>query len=297
MAEWDILTKGIVKSFLSEIDVLKLISQGKIGTYAQARLSGQSPEQWRRIFEYPEFYVLGAYINPTYSSSSKIGEISGTLCVRKDVRNLIDVSKRVHESPDFSNVGFYLPVLGEEDFTANTRIFRLWDDFWTTGTVRPNPTTQGSSLTIYLFAINSSEKHQSHELHPSDFPVRDYQSDKLSFSLGPGEWGMSKLPIQLPLNFKLGLHVMSFRTSSGAEKLAKSALIGAATLGSFIYRPGHKGFSLSFEVRAGTVVPSLQHALYNQYSSGSLFCNYCGIRMGPGALYCPRCGSAIQSSQ
>ena len=152
-------------------------------------------------------------------------------------------------------------------------------------------TDGSSSFLLYLFALNFNTSRQEHDLHPYDYPIPKEEVRKLTFPVPAGGWVLNKVRIPVAKEKGAGVHVLTFRTASTADKVGKGVLVGALTLGSVVYKQGHRGFSISLRVvpptRLGSTTPMTTNAqgkiclrCNSLNSSAARFCSKCGNNLG-----------------
>jgi len=275
-------------------DVIRQLASGNVGIYARVRQSGES--QWKPISQIPEFYTLCPWVNPQYESNDKIQGLGGYISLGNDVQKLISVSARVRATKDFyTKVGFHVPIYDEEFqgvVNINGKINRLWDNFWVGPILSParlSISDVGHPFLLRLFAINTDKKRQEHQLHPHDYPIPDDQMAGLTISVPAGGMVVHKVRIPVDKGKGVGVHVLTFRNVSTGDKIAKGALVGALTLGTVVYKQGHRSFGISLQVVEGPTAsapapPVVQGKICvkcsRMNSSTAQFCAGCGNRLG-----------------
>jgi len=260
MVSWDV--QDADQKSMSNLEtqgVVGALAAGNLGMYAKVRRTGES--QWNPVYQTQEFFALCAFVNQKFASNSKQLSMNGNIAISNDLQRLIAMSARIKGSPDFYNrVGFCAPIYDAQfpgSASIGGKIFRLWDDFWIGSVLTPAQATtaEGSSFLLFVYAINTDSKRQEHELHSYDYPIPDDQKSNLTFAVGGGGIATHRVRIPVARDSGEGVHTLTFRNASTSDKLAKGALVGALTLGSVIYKGGHRGFSMQLRVVAPQAVP------------------------------------------
>ena len=240
--------------------IFERLASAELGMYSKVRRPGES--QWVQISQVPELNTLCAFVNPKFASNSKILSLPGRVVITNDLQKLIDASTRVRAGPVFyTKQGFYAPIFDQKFLgfgSAPCQIYRLWDNFWVGALVSPAQLSignEGASFVLYLFAINTDTGKQEHEIHSYDYPIPDDQTDNFSFSVPAGVVVLHRIRIPVSKEKGVGDHVLTLRNVSTSGKVAKGALVGVLTLGSVVYKEGHRSFGITLRVLPPNVAP------------------------------------------
>jgi len=228
--------------------------------YSKVRRVGES--QWIQISQVPELNALCAFVNPKFASNSKVLSLPGRAIITNDMQKLIDTSARARANPLFyTKQGFWVPIFNQQFLgiaSVPCQINRMWDNFWVGALVSPpqiSLSVEGAAFTLYLFAINTDTSKQEHELHSYDYPIPDDQTGNFSFSIPAGVVTLHRVRIPVSKEKGAGDHVLTMRNVSTSGKVAKGVLVGALTLGSVVYKEGHRSFGITLKVLPPNVAP------------------------------------------
>ena len=241
-------------------EILQRLASRELGMYSKVRRAGEP--QWTQVSQIPELNTLCAFVNPKFASNSKVLSLPGRVIVTNDMQKLIDVSARARASPLFyTKQGFWAPIFDQQFHgvaSVSCQIYRMWDNFWVGALVSPAQLslgTEGASFTLYLFAINTETSKQDHELHSYDYPIPEDQTGNFSFSVPAGVVALHRIRIPVSKEKGAGDHVLTLRNVSTSGKVAKGVLVGALTLGSVVYKEGHRSFGITLRVLPPNVAP------------------------------------------
>jgi hypothetical protein len=242
-------------------EIFERLASGEMGMYSKVRRAGES--QWIQVSQVPELNTLCSFVNPKFASNSKNISLPGQVVITNDVQKLIAASARIRAAPLFyTKLGFYAPIFDRQFVgiaSVSSRINRMWDDFWVGALVSPAQVSLGNesaSFLLYLFAINTDTSKQEHELHSYDYPIPDDQTSNFSFSVPAGVVMLHRIRIPVSKEKGAGDHVLTLRNVSTSGKVAKGALVGVLTLGSVVYKEGHRSFGITLRVLPPNIAPA-----------------------------------------
>jgi hypothetical protein len=290
---WELQDAEQRSAVLETQDVIRQLASGNVGVYAKVRQVGEA--KWREIPQVPEFYTLCPWVNPKFASNDKVLSLIGHVSIGNDLQRLVGDSARVRASQDFYiKTGFHAPIFDAQFpglASVTGKIHRLWDDFWVGALVSPPRLSiedVGRPFVLYLFAINADRKRREHELHAYDYPIPDDQMVNLSFSVPAGGVALHKVRVPVSRDKGAGVHVLTLRNVSTSDKIAKGALVGALTLGSVIYKQGHRSFGVSLQVLSGPATTAPPAPV----EQGKV-CVKCGRMNSSASRFCENCGNAL----
>lgn len=293
MTAWEVESPGQKAASMETQDVVRALAEGNLGMYAKVRRVGES--HWTPITQTQEFYALCAFVNQKFASNSKVLSMNGNVVISNDLQRLVGASARIRASQDFySRVGFCAPIFDPQFpgiVSTTGKIFRLWDNFWVGSLLTPAQATtaEGSSFLLLPYAINTDSSRQEHELHSYDYPIPGDQKGNLAFAVPAGAIVLHRVRIPVSRDKGEGVHTLELRNTSRSDKVAKGALVASLTLGSVIYKGGHRGFSIPLRV----VSPQAASAPPPTPAAPGRICVRCGNLNAPTARFCAKCGNNL----
>ncbi len=245
---WELSDAGGTSAPMNSNHVLELILAGRIGFASKIRRAPDGP--WANTVDQRDFGYAFPYVNLP-AQKPKRGQASpvGLIALNPDVGRALDVARELASDPKARNLNlFYSAYLDwvSAPIIRRSHLFQMWDDFWIAPVPESTKVKPGGWLNVFLLALNLKDREQQRTLRASGSPVAEGMRGNLSFSLPPRSWAIQL--VSVPATSASGFYKISFRTRSGAERAATAAVVGALTLGSFIYAPGSSGFDLQYEI-------------------------------------------------
>ncbi len=244
--DWEVSDVGMPPTRLPSDQVLGLVSRGSLGLQSQVRRTGE-PE-WSRATQRPEFGFAFPHLNQIHVNR-KAEEVVGFASVNPNLASTLDFAREVASDPDSQNLGFWFAAhvpWATTPLLRKAHLFQMWDGFYLAPITESVVVKPGGWVNVYMAAFNMTDKEQQHTVHAADTTVTTETDRNLTFVLGPYRWTVQRA--SFPGKAKPGPHQIGFRSKSTASRGATAAAIGVLTLGTFIYAPGYKGFTLQYEV-------------------------------------------------
>jgi len=245
---WELADQNLAPFRCSREEILRLALSRRLSLQASVRAS---PNQVWTPIAASEFAAACPDLLFLSAKASKTEDASGVVAVNANPEALLGSSRRTRALADYAKLGFFLPLLTDHPgppFTADAALFQLWSGVFAGVIVESRALRPDMFLHVYIVAFNLSASPQTHALVPGEYKIPDEQRHLLTFSLGPWRWEVHRMFIPVPPT--PGRYEMELRSTSGAAKAGKAIAATALTLGMFTYIPGHKGFTVPFQVLA-----------------------------------------------
>lgn len=230
----------------------------------QALAWQDASHSWVPLDRVPEFAPACASV-PFRQAKQLPAEVNGFAALMPTRELLLEMGRTFRSDAVFPRLGFFLPAwIPEPSFSLVRRaqLFQLWPGWYATCILPSRILKPASPLVMCLIALNLSSAHDRHTINPTGLSVPPSLDASFTFDLEPNHWDARR--IALAPDPKPGDHKLEFRSTTTGAKVAKAAAIGIATLGTVIYKPGHKGFVTSYRVLddagAATLIPWEEYA-------------------------------------
>ncbi|TLZ72620.1 MAG: hypothetical protein E6K14_06500 [Methanobacteriota archaeon] len=250
---WELSNEGGAPAILTREQIVEALLNRSVSMNARIRPQGSG--QWYVPEAFPELEPACASVSFARSGVSP-KQASGMVVISSSVPRLLDLSKKLRHGSGARKPEFFLPILNKDPgvtMVTWTQLFAVWDRFYVGCVLESHYVKPGQPLNVFLIGMNCSDKPQARALAPSGFRPPD--SRDLAFTLSPFQWDVNHFPLGTPADAQQ--HTLGFRTISTAGKVATAAAVGILTLGTFVYAPGHKGFSVSYKVLEPKSVQSI----------------------------------------
>ncbi len=252
-ARWELADPGGVPTPFAREQLVEALLNRSVSMNARVRPQGSG--QWYVPEAFPELEPACASVSLARSGVWP-KQASGMVVISSSVPRLLDLSKKLRHGSGARKPEFFLPILNKDPgvtMVTWTQLFAVWDRFYVGCVLESHYVKPGQPLNVFLVGMNCSDKDRTHALAPSGFRPPD--SRGLAFTLSPFQWDVNHFPLGTPADAQQ--HTLGFRTISTAGKVATAAAVGVLTLGTFVYAPGHKGFSVSYKILEPKSVQSI----------------------------------------
>lgn len=244
---WEVTDEGVPPTTLSSSQVLSLIIQGRLGLASQVRRPAEPG--WVRTVERPDFGWAFPFFNLPSGRKKKDAEVVGLVALNASPERALTVAASLASDPQARNLSFwysgYLDWI-PAPLIRRARLFEIWEGFWLAPLVESSYVKPGTWLNVYLLAFNLTDREQQRSLRPAKSEIAEGMKGNLSFVLPAWHWTIQL--VSVPAVGAPGGHLLEFNTRSGAERAATAAAVGVLTLGTFVYAPGSKGVSLTYQI-------------------------------------------------
>ncbi|HYS72846.1 MAG TPA: hypothetical protein VEO96_02545 [Thermoplasmata archaeon] len=287
-ARWELADPGGVPTPFAREQLVEALLNRSVSMNARVRPQGSG--QWYVPEAFPELEPACASVSFARSGVWP-KQASGMVVISSSVPRLLDLSKKLRHGNGARKPEFFLPILNKDPgvtMVTWTQLFAVWDRFYVGCVLESHYVKPGQPLNVFLIGMNCSDKERTHALAPSGFKPPDGARPLLGFTLSPFAWDVNHFPLGAPADAQQ--HTLGFRTISTAGKVATAAAVGILTLGTFVYAPGHKGFSVSYKVLEPKSVQSIVsveesalralHAAFQEHQADAL--------VGPGGDRFPK---------
>jgi len=244
--EWEVSDVDMPATRLAPEQVLGLVCGGRLGLRAQVRRTGEAA--WTPAMQRPEFGYGFPHLNAV-NANRKAEEVLGIAALNPNLSCVLDFAREIASDPAAGKLGFWFAAhvaWATMPLFRKTHLFQMWDGFYVCPIIESVVVKPGGWLNVYMAAFNMTDKEQQHSIHPADTTVTPDMERNLTFVLGPWKWTVQR--VSIPAKQKAGGHQIGFRSKSTAARGATAAAVGVLTLGTFIYAPGYKGFTLQYQV-------------------------------------------------
>ena len=244
--EWEVSDVDMPPTRLASEQVLGLVCGGRLGLRSQVRRTGEAA--WTPAMQRPEFGYGFPHLNAV-NVDRKAQEIAGIAALNPNLACVLDFAREAASDPAAGKLDFWFAAhvaWATTPLFRRTHLFQMWDGFYVAPIIESVVVKPGGWLNVYMAAFNLTDKEQQHSIHPADTAVTPDMERNLTFALGPWKWTVQR--VSIPAKPKPGGHQVGFRSKSTAARGATAAAVGVLTLGTFIYAPGYKGFTLQYQV-------------------------------------------------
>ena len=242
---WDISDGGAAAVKMTRAQVVDALLSRSLGVGAMAFVPATN--QWTPLEAFPEFAL--ACPSTAFARSGQLPRgVNGYVGMSPSQRLLLETAARTRADPAFPRIGFFLPLwLRQPGLSSLSKatMFQFWDRWYVTCMIPSGLVKPGVPLRIVLVAVNLSRQAERRTLVPTGVKVPPEVQPAFEFELGPNHWDAHEAWLPPP---EPGQHSIGLRSTSEGKKWATTALVAAASLGTFVYRPGHQGFSTTFTV-------------------------------------------------
>jgi len=228
-------------------DVVRAILQGRLGL--QAAVAHEGREDWGPATRTKDFW--GAYPTFRFPQGKKAKEqaLVGTFFVGMNAERLLELYELARKDERFQARHLVAAVWSPEAgplLIRNTQVFEPWDGFYLAPMMESHAIAPGEPVVLYFLAFNFSAAVQTRQIHLAGIPIPAAIEAQLTFTVAPSKWVLRRVAI--PLAVQPGVHKIEMRSTTTGARVGKAALVGVLTLGSFVYVPGFKGFTVEFTV-------------------------------------------------
>jgi hypothetical protein len=243
---WELNDAPAAPIRLLQGDLVRMILNRQVSLQASVRAAQSHP--WTNIAAMDAFSPACPAFN-LGPKPAKVQQATGVFTVGSNPENLLAIARMTRTNSAWPKLGFFVPTLVDQPrppFSTPGALFQMWDGMFLGAVCESQYLRPQMFLHLYLVAFNLSRGLQRHVLVAGGYPIPPDQLSALDLTVPPFRWTVRHLVIPMPPT--PGDHEFEFRTTSSAAKAGKAIAAGVLSLGTFIYIPGHKGFSLTVRV-------------------------------------------------